>query len=106
MSPAGIRTGEPQAAEVERVHLTTALPGQPRFISSHGKILYSTLCWKTQENLRLSEDAVFFVQVNGKEGKISNIAKSEFSFRYDFFVGIAMNISHIFKCSECYPKAK
>ena len=30
MSAPGIRTGEPQAAEAERAHLTTAPPGWPQ----------------------------------------------------------------------------
>ena len=32
MSAPGIQTGEPQAAEGERAHLTTAPPGQPTFL--------------------------------------------------------------------------
>ena len=33
MTAPGIRTGEPQAAEAERVHLTAAPPGQPLWLS-------------------------------------------------------------------------
>ena len=41
MSTPGIRTSEPRAAEVERVHLTTAPPGWPPKLISEPHVAYS-----------------------------------------------------------------